>query len=328
MSTTTRDDASGTHEAPRQMRAVRGHRRGGPERLLYDVAPTPVPGEGVVLVAVRSASITVGELDWDATWTDALDDSGSLRLPIVPAKEVSGTVVGNGPGDSAGLRPGDDVFGLIPFTRDGAAAQFTAVPAAVLAPKPAGLDHDQAAALAMPGLTAWQGLVRHGGVGPGKRVLVHGAAGGVGSVAVQIAAALGAAVVATARAADAEFVRGLGAETVIDYAAGRFEDVTGQVDVVFDTVGGETQERSWQLLGDGGVLVSVAAPPATGRGGARGVFFIVEPDREGLLELSRLVEQGRLRPSVDRVLPLSETPQGYEALEHEHHRGKIVLHVA
>jgi NADPH:quinone reductase-like Zn-dependent oxidoreductase len=328
MNGTTRGDASGGDQGQHRMWAVRGHRRGGPDRLRYDVAPQPVPGDGEVLLAVRSASITAGELDWDATWTDALDGSGSLRLPIVPAKEVSGTVVENGPGDSAGLRPGDEVFGLIPFTHDGAAAQFATVPAAVLAPKPAGLDHDRAAALAMPGLTAWQGLVRHGGLVAGQRVLVHGGAGGVGSVAVQIAAALGAGVVATARGSDADFVLGLGAERVVDYAAERFEDVAGTVDIVFDTVGGDTQERSWQVLGDGGVLVSVAEPPAGGRGGARGVFFIVEPDREGLLALSRLVEQGMLRPSVDRVLPLSQTPQGYMALEHEHHRGKIVVHVA
>jgi NADPH:quinone reductase-like Zn-dependent oxidoreductase len=329
MDAKTWNGAAGTAEDRPRMRAVRGHRRGGPDRLRYDVAERPVPGDGEVLVAVRSASITAGELDWDATWTDALDGSGSPRLPIVPAKEVSGTVVENGPGDSAGLAPGDEVFGLIPFTRDGAAAEFTAVPAAVLAPKPPALDHDHAAALAMPGLTAWQGLVRHGGVTAGTRVLVHGGAGGVGSVAVQLAAALGAHVVATARAADADFVRGLGAERVIDYAAERFEDVAGPVDVVFDTVGGDTQQRSWQVLGDHGVLVSVASPPpAEHPGRARGVFFVVEPDREGLLALSGLVGQGRLRPAVDRVLPLAETPQGYLALEHEHHRGKIVLHVA
>lgn len=332
MSTVSRDDGRGAPEAPHTMRAVRGHRRGGPDRLFYDVAPRPVPGDGEVLVAVRSAAITAGELDWDATWTDAFDGSGASRLPIVPAKELSGIVVAKGPGDTEGLETGDEVFGLIPFTRDGAAAQFTAVPAAVLASKPAALDHDHAAALALPGLTAWQGLVRHGGLGPGhpgRRVLVHGGAGGVGSVAVQIAVALGARVVATARAADAEFVRDLGAETVIDYSAERFEERAGEVDVVFDTVGGETQERSWQVLADGGVLVSVAAPPTDERrGGVRAVFFVVEPDREGLRELSRLVDQGRLRPDVDRVLPLSDTARAYTDLERDHHRGKVVLRVS
>lgn len=156
------------------MHAVRGHRRGGPERLTYEIAPRPVPGPGEVLVGVRSASITPGELDWDATWTDSFDGSGGERVPIVPSKEVSGVVVELGD-DVSDWKVGDEVYGLIPFTRDGAAAEFVAVPAAVLAAKPARLDHDHAAALPLAGLTAWQGLVLHGGLRPGARVLVQGA---------------------------------------------------------------------------------------------------------------------------------------------------------
>ncbi|MET7451532.1 NADP-dependent oxidoreductase [Streptomyces sp. NPDC005574] len=310
------------------MRAVRGHRRGGPERLTYDLAPRPTPAADEVLVAVRSAAITRGELDWDATWTDRFDGSGSLRLPIVPAKEVSGQVVEVGSA-VRDLSVGDEVFGLIPFTRDGAAAEFTAVPADVLAVKPPSLDHDGAAALALPGLTAWQGLVRHAGLQPGDTVLVHGAAGGVGSTAVQIAVALGATVVATARAKDAEFVRTLGAERVIDYAAQRFESAVAGVAVVFDTVGGDTQARSWQVLRDGGTLVSIVSPPGPGPAdGTRGVFFVVEPDRTGLVALSKLVEEGRLVPYVDRIVPLQDTSLAYSTLEREHHQGKIVVRVS
>ncbi|WP_406438280.1 NADP-dependent oxidoreductase [Streptomyces sp. NBC_01613] len=310
------------------MHAVRGHQRGGPDQLVYEVAPRPVPGPGEVLVAVRSASITSGELGWDATWTDSFDGSGSPRVPIVPAKEVSGQVAQLGP-EVTGLSVGDDVFGLIPFTRDGAAAEFTAVPADVLAVKPAELDHDGAAALTLAGLTAWQGLVHHGGLTAGQRVLVHGGAGGVGSFAVQVAAALGASVTATASAADAEFVRALGAEHVVDYAGERFEDQVKGIDLVFDTVGGDSQTRSWQVLRPGGVLVSIVAPPDTSRaGGARGAFFVVEPNRTDLTELARLFETGTLTPRIDRVVPLKDAARAYAALEAEHRRGKVVLRVS
>ncbi|WP_371649205.1 NADP-dependent oxidoreductase [Streptomyces mirabilis] len=307
------------------MHAVRGHRRGGPEQLTYEIAPRPVPGPGEVLVGVRSASITPDELVWDATWTDSFDGSGSERVPIVPSKEVSGVVAELGP-EVSDWKVGDEVYGLIPFTRDGAAAEFVAVPAAVLGAKPARLDHDHAAALPLAGLTAWQGLVVHGGLRPGARVLVQGGAGGVGSFAVQVAVALGASVTATAGAEAADFVRGLGAEQVVDYRSERFEEQVKDVDLVFDTVGGDTQERSWQVLRPGGRLVSIVAPPDATKEGGR--FFVVEPDRSGLEELSRLVADGELTPPVDSVFPLAETAQAYAALERGHRRGKIVLHVS
>ncbi|MEV6195449.1 NADP-dependent oxidoreductase [Streptomyces sp. NPDC051920] len=309
------------------MRAVRGHRRGGPEELIYEDAPRPVPGHGDVLLEVRAASVTPGELSWDATWTDEFAD-GEPRLPVVPSKEVSGIVAELGHGVTD-FRPGEAVYGLIPFTRDGAAAEYVTVPAAVLAAKPGPLDHERTAALPLAGLTAWQGLVDHAGVTAGARVLVHGGAGGVGSFAVQVAAALGAEVTATASARDADFVRGLGADEVIDYAGQRFEDEVKDVDVVFDTVGGDTQARSWAVLRPGGILVSVAAPPTPPAGtDARAVFFVVEPDRAGLEELTALVEAGRLTPQVDRILPLESAPGAYAALEREHRRGKIVLRVS
>ncbi|MGQ4381090.1 NADP-dependent oxidoreductase, partial [Streptomyces sp. SAS_267] len=227
------------------------------------------------------------------------------------------------------FRPGEAVYGLIPFTRDGAAAEYVTVPAAALAAKPGSLDHERTAALPLAGLTAWQGLVTHAGITPGQRVLVHGGAGGVGSFAVQVAAALGAEVTATASAGDADFVRGLGAGTVIDYAGQRFETEVKDADIVFDTVGGDTQARSWEVLRPGGVLVSVVEPPVPPKGAdARAVFFVVEPDRAGLEELTALVEAGRLIPQVDRILPLESAPGAYAALEREHRRGKIVLRVS
>jgi NADPH:quinone reductase-like Zn-dependent oxidoreductase len=312
------------------MRAVRAHRRGGPEQLVYEIAPRPEPGPGDVVVAVRAASITAGELAWDATWTDSFDGSGRERTPIVPAHEVSGVVVEQGAGVTAPAL-GAEVYGLIPFLCDGAAAEYVSVPAGVLAAKPAGLDHRSAAAVPLPALTAWQGLVGHARLQPGQHVLVHGGAGGVGSFAVQIAAAVGARVTATASARDIGFVAGLGAHNVVDYAGSRFEDHVTDVDVVFDTVGGDTQTRSWALLRPGGVLVSIVAPPDSGAArdhAARGVFFVVEPDRDGLDSISELITSGRLSPKIDRVVPLEQTRAAYEALEKEHRRGKVVIQVA
>ncbi|SEG81760.1 NADPH:quinone reductase [Actinacidiphila yanglinensis] len=318
------------------MHAVRGHARGGPEQLRYETAPRPEPGPGDLLVEVRSAAITPGELDWDATWTDALDSGGTPRLPIVPSKEFSGVVAAAGPAgapDAGAGAPvwseGDEVYGLIPFTSDGAAAQYAVVPADVVAAKPAGLDHDHAAALPLAGLTALQALVTHGGLREGQRVLVHGGAGGVGSLAVQIAAALGAEVTATASARDADFVRGLGATRVLDYVERPFDEQVADVDLVLDTVGGDTRTRSWQVLRPGGTLVSVAEPlPAEGPRFTRGVFFVVVPDRAGLDELSRLVAAGRLDPPIAGTYPLSGVAAAYAALARPHRRGKVVLHVS
>ncbi|WP_405883125.1 NADP-dependent oxidoreductase [Streptomyces sp. NBC_01136] len=311
------------------MRAVRAHKRGGSEQLVYETAPRPEPGAGEVLVAVHAASITTGELSWDATWTDSFDGTGRDRTPVVPSHEVSGVVAELG-STVTGLAVGDEVYGLIPFTRDGAAAEYVTVPAEALAAKPSRLDHADAAAVPLAALTAWQALVGHGSVAAGQHVLVHGGAGGVGSFAVQIAAALGARVTATASARDLEFVARLGADQVFDYADDRFEDHVSGADVVLDTVGGDTQARSWAVLRPGGTLVSIVQPPDpddAGSHGARGVFFVVEPDRTALEAVARLIDDGRLTPVVDRVVPLSETRTAYEALQTQHPRGKVVIRV-
>jgi NADPH:quinone reductase-like Zn-dependent oxidoreductase len=311
------------------MRAVRAHRRGGPEELSYETAPRPEPGAGEILVAVRAASITAAELSWDASWTDSFDGSGRDRTPVIPSHEVSGTVASTGEGVSA-WSVGDEVYALIPFTRDGAAAEYVSIPADVAAAKPAGLGHTAAAAVPLAGLTALQALAHHAGLRAGQHVLVHGAAGGVGSFAVQIAAAMGATVTATASRESADFVTALGADRVLDYRASRFEDEVAHIDVVFDGVGGDTQTRSWQVLGPDGVLVSIVEPPdekAARERGARGVFFVVEPDSAGLTELTGLIDEGRLIPRIDRIVPLSETRAAYEALETGHRHGKIVISV-
>jgi NADPH:quinone reductase-like Zn-dependent oxidoreductase len=312
------------------MKAVRAHHRGGPEQLVFEVAPRPEPARGEVLVAVHAASITPDELTWEETWTDRSGPGGRDRTPIIPSHEMSGVVAALGPG-VIDVAVGDEVYGLIPFARDGAAAEFVSVTADVLAAKPVTIDHDTAAAIPLAALTAWQALVDHAALQANDHVLIHGAAGGVGSFAVQMAAHLGARVTATARQGDRAFVQGLGAADVVDYENDRFEDRVKGVDVLLDLVGGQTQARSWRVLRPGGVLVSIAVPPDPSlavKHRARGVYFIVEPDRGQLETIARLVDSGRLTPIVDRVVPLADSRAAYEGLETEHRRGKVVLHVA
>ncbi|MEU8074935.1 NADP-dependent oxidoreductase [Catellatospora citrea] len=311
------------------MFAVRAHARGGPEQLVYEQAPRPEPGPGEVLVAVKAASMTPQELTWPETWTYTSDGSGPERTPIIPSHEFSGVVAATGPGvDTPAI--GDAVYGLIPFSLNGAAAEYVTMPAAVVAAKPATIDHDHAAALPLAALSAWEALREHAALQAGQHVLVQGGAGGVGMYVVQLAAALGAQVSATAAAADLEFVEGLGAEQVIDYKDERLEDHVHDVDVVVDLAGADAQARAWPVLKPGGILVAISTPPdqeEAARHGVRATYFIVKPDREGLRSIAELVDEGRVRPVLDRVLPLAETRSGYEALEAKR-RGKIVIHVA
>jgi NADPH:quinone reductase-like Zn-dependent oxidoreductase len=223
------------------------------------------------------------------------------------------------------------VYGLIDFRRDGADAEYVAVHAAGLAPKPATLTHEQAAAVPLSALTAWQALFDHGDLQSGERELIHGGAGGVGSFAVQLARWRGAHVAATASARDAELVRELGADEVIDYRAERFEDAVDVRDLVFDTVGGETWERSWNVLRPGGRLVSIAVPrppKREPRDGRRAIWFVVEPNREQLIDIGNLIDGGRLRPIVSAVLPLAEGRAAYGAGHNGRGPGKTVLLVA
>src|SRR5262250_2385875 len=267
------------------MKAVRLHREGGPEQLVYEDAPKPQLGAGDALIRVHATGISPAELTWDDTYRNC---DGSERLPAILGHEVSGVVdiVAHGVTD---VSIGDEVYALTSFCRDGAAAEYVAVHAADLAPKPKTLDLVQAAAVPLSALTVWQAFFDHARLAPGQRVLIHGAAGGVGSFAVQIARWHGAYVVGTASAENRDFLLRLGANEVIDYRHAPFEQAVRDVDVVLDTVGGETRERSWQLLKPSGTLVSLPGPiletegEANGkRGGRRGVFFVVHSDREQL----------------------------------------------
>jgi len=302
------------------MKAIRLHARGGPEALGYDEAQQPRPGEAEVLVRVHAAGVIHTELSWVPTWTTR---AGEPRpLPVIPGHEFSGEIAALGAGVTD-ADVGDLVFGLNDWYRDGASAEFCVARVADLADKPARVDHVHAAATPISALTAWQGLIEHGGLAAGQRVLIHGAAGGVGTVAVQLARWRGARVTATASSANLDFVRSLGADEVIDYRAQRFEDVVRNVDVVFDTVGGETLERSWSVLKPGGRLVTVAASgEQTTDERIRAAYFIVEPSRTQLVEISRLIDGDALRPVVGAVFPLAE---GRKAYQHKPVRGKVVI---
>ncbi|MFH8581198.1 NADP-dependent oxidoreductase [Streptomyces zaomyceticus] len=306
------------------MRAVVVEQWGGPENLVEREMERPEPGLGEVLVRVHAAG--VNPVDWKTRAGGALIEWGPV--PAV-GWDVSGTVEAVGPGVGI-FRPGDEVFGMPLFPRQaGGYAEYVVAPARHLAPKPASLTHVEAAALPLAALTAWQALVDTADVRPGERVLVHAAAGGVGHLAVQIAKARGAHVIGTASAGKHDLVRELGADEVIDYRETRFEDVVSDVDVVLDGIGGETAERSLKVLRDGGRLITLPGPddvPAA-RDGVRAAWVLVEPDHLGLREIAALVEQGRLRPVVDLVVPLAEAAKAHAIGEQGRTTGKIVLSV-
>jgi NADPH:quinone reductase-like Zn-dependent oxidoreductase len=302
------------------MKAALLHARGGPEALALGDAPVPRPGAGEVLVRVHAAGVTPTELVWVPTWTTR---EGTPRpFPVIPGHEFSGEVAALGSG-VPDISVGDLVYGMNDWFADGAQAEFCTAPANWIAPKPRTLDHDAAAATPISALTAWQGLFDKCGLSEGQHVLVHGGSGAVGGFAVQLARWKGARVTATASAHNLEFVRSLGADEVIDYRAGRFEDQVRDVDAVFDTVGGETLSRSRGVLKPGGKLVTIAA---SGEGTAdertRAAFFIVEANRRQLVEVTRLIDGGTLRPVIDKVFPLADARAAYE---YKPRHGKAVL---
>lgn len=238
------------------MKAIRIHGRGGPERLVYEDMPPPQPDQAEVLVRVYATGVIWTELTWDETYQT---EAGNPRALPIPGHDVSGVVEKIGPGVTD-LALGSEVYGLTAFDRDGAEAEYTIALKSELAPKPRSLDHVQAAAVPLSALTAWQALFDHGGLVAGQTVLIHGAAGGAGVFAVQLARWTGAQVIATASSRHRTLLSELGATEMIDYTTTHFEEVVPAVDLVFDLVGGDTLERSWKVVKQGGVLVSVVSP--------------------------------------------------------------------
>jgi len=308
------------------MDALRAHERGGAEGLRYEQAADPTPGIGDVLVQVHAASFTPTEMDWPSTWVDR---AGRDRRPVVPGHEVSGVVTALGYG-TTGAAIGDAVYGLTDWYRDGACAEYVAVEARNLAPRPATLSHREAAAIPMAGLTAVQALFDHGRLAAGQTVLILGTSGGVGTFAVQLAHAAGARVLASARAWARELVVGLGADAFVDADRDDVAASARDAHLVFDLVGGPAFAQVWSSMRDDALAVSVVeAPPArTGAAGPRGLFFVVEPNRTQLGELGRRIDAHELRPVLGAVMPLAQGGAAFAAKRRGRSPGKIVLQVA
>ncbi|MFD6158082.1 NADP-dependent oxidoreductase [Nocardia sp. NPDC060256] len=310
------------------MHAIDQDSFGGPDVLKVVEVHRPEPGPAEVLVRVRAIGVNPTDL-----WHRASGGLAGGETPIRLGWDVSGVVEAVGPGVTI-FEPGDEVFGLPRHPQPaGTYAQYVTSPARHLVRKPSQLSHVEAAALPLAALTAWQALVDTADVQPGQRVLIHAAAGGVGHLAVQIAKARGAYVIGTARSAKHDFVRGLGADEVIDYTRVDFATVARDIDVVLDTIGGEYGPRSLTTLRAGGVLVSLASPTEAYLAdearplGLRAAFLIVEADRAGMQLIAALVETGCLRPQIDTVLPLERAAEAHELSQSGRVAGKIVLTV-
>ncbi len=305
------------------MRAVRLHAFGGPDVLKIEETSRPEPKSGEALIRVHAAG--VNPVDWKIR-----EGYTNHKLPLVPGWDVAGVIEKVGPGVTS-VKPGDEVYGYFDLSRNGAYADYVTVPADEVALKPSSLDLTKAAAVPLAALTAWQGLFDVGGLKAGQKVLIHAAAGGVGSFAVQFAKWKGADVIGTASGRNVQFVRELGADEVIDYTKTAFEEAVDNVDLVFDTMGGETQKRSWQVLKKGGILVSILGQPSQKDADAWGVrqdSFVVRPNAAQLAQIADLIDSGDVKPVVETVLPLSDARKAQELSQTGHTRGKIVLKVA
>jgi NADPH:quinone reductase-like Zn-dependent oxidoreductase len=304
------------------VKAVRVHAFGGIEQLVYEDVAQPVPATGEVLVRVKAAGVG----PWDA-WVRSGNSAIPHELPLTPGADLAGVVESVGVG--APFRPGDEVYGVANDAFEGAYAEYAVAAATRLARKPMRLGFEEAASVPVVASTAWQMVFDHGTIKAGTRVLVHGAAGNVGAYAVQMAKQVANRVFATAFGGDVEYVRGLGADVVIDVQRTPFETVATDIDLVIDTVGGETQSRSFAVLKRGGVLVSSVSAPdqdIAAQHGVRGVFFIVNVTSEGLGRIGQMIDDGRITTSVGDVLPLSQARVAHEMLAgRPHQRGKIVL---
>jgi NADPH:quinone reductase-like Zn-dependent oxidoreductase len=306
------------------MKAVRIHSYGGPEVLVYEDAPRPTPGPGELLAQVHAAG--VNPADWkvrEGYFKDFLHHS----LPLILGWDFSGVVETVGTGVT-NFKNGDAIYGHPALARDGAYAEHILVKESEVALKPKSIDHIHAAAIPVAALIAWQALFEAAQLKPGQSVLIHGAAGGVGSFAVQLAKWKGAHVIGTASGRNQDFIRSLGVDGAVNYEKMRFEDLVRNMDVVFDTIGGDVQKRSWKVLKKGGVLVSIVDQPSAEEAAAHSVrqaYVVAQPNARQLAEIAELVDAGKLRAVVETVLPLSEARRAHELIQTGHTRGKIVL---
>jgi len=303
------------------MKAIRYHEHGPASVLKCEDVAKPVPGDGEMLVRVFAAG--VNPVDWKLrAGRGPIGNAGTT-----PGFDVSGAVESVGQGVSK-FKAGDEIFAMVDLRRGGCYAEYAIVKESEAARKPAKISHTDAASVPLVALTAWQALFDAGKLEQGQTVLIHGGAGGVGSMAVQLAKWKGAHVIATASKENQDFLKQLGADETIDYRNQKFEEVAKSVDVVLDTVGGETQSRSWSALKKGGILVSIVGPPRPqANADARSAGILVHVDANELQQIATLLDEGKIKPVVTQVLPLSDATKAHEQSETKHTRGKIVLRV-
>lgn len=315
-----------TDEKKETMKVVRIHSYGGPEVLVYEEVALPRAAAGEVLLRVHAAG--VNPADWKTRRGPARP--GAV-LPMILGWDVSGTVEALGPGVTE-FQEGDAVYGMIRFPQAGATyAEYVAAPVSQIAHKPASVDPVHAAALPLAGLTAWQALIEKAHISTGQKVLILGAAGGVGHLAVQLARSQGAYVLGTASTRNIEFLHRIGVDQAIDYTTTPLETAVHNVDVVFDTVGGETRERSLRVIKQGGTLVSIVFGRPSADQAAAGVNvqgMLVQPNAMQLAQIAQQIDAGKVQITVDTVLPLADARKAHELSETHRTRGKIVLRVA
>ena len=308
------------------MKAARIHKFGPPSVIVIEELPRPAPGNGEVLVRVAAAGVG----NWDALIREQ-KTVVKTSLPLVLGAELSGVIEEVGPEVSA-FRAGDEIYGVTNPDFCGAYTEYAIASAAMVARKPQGLSHVEAASAPVVAVTAWQMLFEYVQAKAGQTVLVHGGAGNVGAYAVQFASQMGLQVIATATSDDVEFVKRLGARSVVDYKTTRFDEVVRPVDVVIDTVGGDMRKRSFGIVKPGGILVSVVSEPMPERhqsNGVRAVFFLVEVTTARLDKITELFNRGKLVTRVGTILPLEQARTAHEMLGGAPHKGgKIVLNVA
>lgn len=308
------------------MKAIRIHEFGGPEVLKVEDIEKPVPAADELLIKVYATSINP---------VDSKIRSGKNYqryhnpMPMTLGFDVSGVVEEIGK-DVTNFKTGDEVYARPDLNRDGAFAEYITMPAAKVGFKPKSISHNEAAAVPLAGLTAWQGLFDHGKLQPNQRVLIHAASGGVGTFAIQFAKWKGAHVIGTASGDNLDFLKQLGADEVIDYKKQKFEDLLKDIDVVFDLIGGDTQKRSVQVLKEGGILVStlgIVDKELLTQKNIHGEAYMAQSIPEQLNQIAALIDEGKIHPVIAKVLPLNQAAEAQKESEEGHVRGKIVLEV-
>jgi NADPH:quinone reductase-like Zn-dependent oxidoreductase len=305
---------------------------GGPELLEVVEIAKPVPAAGEVRLRVKAAALTPDELTWPETWYHHGESTQPRSRPIIPGHEVSGLVEAVGEGVTT-FHVGDEVYGLPRFDRNGVWAQYAIVTPDRIALRPRSISHEESAALALSALTAWQALFKKGNLQAGQRILIQGAAGGVGNYAVQLAHLKGAHVIAVASGQHRENLLGLGADEVIDYTTTNVAEVARDIDVIFDVVGASVIEASFKLLKPEGIYIGIASnaynlvSTYVEQYQKKGLWFIVEADTNDLTQLTHFTDEGHLKPLIEKVYPLEQARQAYERLLEGHLRGKLVLSI-